>query len=297
MNLTSTTLPLHHRGLLEVIDTFPKTQANFWKDIIGRELNTNELYEELVQFSGLGVASNINESGGVPYDTATTPFSKRFFLNIYALGYEISPNALAKDVYGVLKAPSKWMAQGHYLALEQACADIINNSTSTVGIDGVALNSTSHPTATSTWSNQSSQAALSIGSLEQMLNDVQLQKAYRDYPYVATGPFNLVHPTGIDMLAKRLLAGTEQPQTADRDKNVARDLIRYVPANPFLTNQTRYALVPTSSDDNPIFLLRGMPMRVEEMFDARVPSKLYVTMQEFTTGWTKANGVQFNEGF
>ncbi len=297
-NVTSTTMPLHHRGLLDVYNLYTERQPNHWKNIIGREITTDELYEEIATLSGLSPATTIREAGGIPFDQITVPFTKKFYLDIYAIGVEFSKQVKHKDVYNKLKAPSKMMAKSHYIALEQGVADVINNATNSsyTGIDGKVLAATDHPTASSSWSNVSTAAALSIGSLETMITDMGNQLAYRDYPEVHPGPWNLIVPTELAITAKRLLTSMGQPGTANNDKNVARDQINYVSGNPFLTDTNGYCLLPANDEDNPIRMMNGMPMTPEEDFDIRTYTHLFATVVERTFWWKYPLGTQFNAG-
>lgn len=298
MQVIQTAQPLYHRGLLEVIRLWNEENPDYTLCIAPNDLSSEELYEELLQFSGLGPAQNMNEAGGVPFDEVTTPYSKRFYPNLYYIGWETSPQALRKDVYGVLKNPGQMMAESHYIAWQQAGADVINNSTSSsfLGIDGVALNSTAHPTASTTFSNQSTAAALGITAIETMLQDAMGQQAYRDFAMPSVGPFRLLVPRQLLMLAKRLIETPNgQPQTFDHDKNASKDFITGVDWSPFLTNSTRYALLPEGKK-NPIFKLDGLDYDLAEYQDGRVPSHLFVLGKEYVYGWRRAQGPQFNEG-
>lgn len=290
-------LPLHHRGLLDAYFMFSEGKPNHWKTIVGKELETDELYEELALVSGLAPAQSIREAGGVPFDEITTPFTKKFFADLFAIGVEFSHQVTKKDVYNKLRGPGKLMAQAHYVAHEMGAADVVNNafSSSYAGIDGVALASASHPTATGTWSNVSTAATLSVGSLETMITDLGLQKAYRDTPWLNMGSWNLVVPVQLDITARRILSSMNQPGTADNDKNVARETINYVRGNPFLTDTNGYCLLP-AGEENPIFQLNGIPMTPKEDFDIRTYSHLFATVVERTFGWKWAQGTQFNQG-
>lgn len=299
MNVTATTLPLHHRGLYDVINMYPKTKPNAALRIVGgRVLSTKELYEELQLVSGLGPAVNIKEAGGIPFDEITAPYSKKFYPSVYALGFEISPQARNKDVYGALKNPGRHMAMGHYVADQQAGADLINNvaSASYTGIDGVALASASHPTSASTWSNISTAASLSVSALETGVTNLMTQKAYRD-PIIwpQDGPFRLIVPPALTVTAKRILASIQQPGTANNDKNVVREVVNEVVTSPYITSTTNWALV-AQGDDNPLFCLKAGDLQIMEDMDARIPSYLFVAMKEYVYGWKLANGFQNNAG-
>lgn len=278
---------------------YSEKQPNFWKDIVGKVEDERDLWVEKTMLGGFGIATTQREAGGVPFDNITTPYSLKFFQDIYSIGFELSDQAKERDLSGEIAKRAPSMARSIYWALEQSIADIINNSTTAgyTGIDGVVLQSASHPTQTTTWSNISTAATLSIDSLETMLNNlVTAPRGYRDTITPQMGPFRLIVPGQLGLLAQRLLAGVEQPQTANRERNVAKMRIGDLSVNPYLTDTNGYQMVPMNSDDNPIFIIKFGDVRFRESYDGRKPAWLYTSHKEWGTGWDWPAGVQFNAG-
>lgn len=298
MNTVSTMLNAAHRGLLDFVKLYPEGRPNYWKNFIGRTMTTKELYEEIATISGFRPAIAMSDGGGVSFDTLTSPYQKKFYPTIYHLGWERTPKAQFNDPYGVIRGAKGEIAKSIYIAHEQSAASVVNNATNSayLGIDGVVLASASHPTSSTTFSNLSTAAALSISSLEQMYTDVLGHQAYRDYNYFPVSSFNLTVTKENIVLAQRLVQSMKQPQTANNDTNVIRGYINNVDYNPFFTSTTAYILTPSDPSENGLFLLEGMPLTIWEDQDINVPSYKTLVMKEWTFGWTKPQGIQYNAG-
>lgn len=301
MNLRATTATDAARlGLLEVVETYGNDQPNEWKGLVGEVYpDRKQLYETILQSSGLRPAIEYSDGAPMSWDTLTTPYSKSFYPVQYELSVGWSVKAAHNDIYGLYKRVGKNLAKSHYDAMEIAAAAIFNNATSGsyTGIDGVSLANASHPTEGGTASNISTAGRLSVGNLETMVQDLAVQPAYR------TGVFADVAPpyelnVGIQdwMIADRILASMLQPATANNDKNVVRSLISGVTVNRRFTSMTAYALV--AKKDAPIFKLNGMAFTDFGgiKFWQDPASYKLVTMSEFVFGWRKWQGFQYNAG-
>ena len=295
-NGAATTGNMHHRGMYDVIDTFNSERPDYAQALVSRRITTKDLFEEIAQWSGLGPAAVMNEAGGVPFDIATTPYSKKFYPTIKAIGWDVSDDALETDRYGKLKNFASMAAQSHYITEQQECADIINYMTSTatarVGIDGVALVSTSHPTKTTTWSNRpATDIYLGARALEQAENECLDQMAYRDYPFPQEGPYNLYVSPANRGLAARLTQSEKLPGGNDNDKNWPGMQIKKVSVNPYIT-QRQYWMLRTAADSgHGLFMLQRRPITIKEGYDIRVPTNVFIATAVYIFGWWMANGV------
>lgn len=297
--VTSTALALFTRGMGDTINLFPDGEDQEWQAITPNVVPLSDLYDERVMLGGMGTAGKMQEAGGIPYDNITAPYTKKYYLDIYGIGFECSKQSLQKKGGAVLRAPAKFMGFSIYDAQEQLVADIMNNaqSSSYTGIDGVALASASHPTSSGTnWSNLSTAATLSIDALETMLQDQMNHKTYRDQYWSGPGKSRLVVPRQLGMLAKRLLKGVEQPQTQDREKQVAGEDIIGVAIVRRLTSATRYALIPAQASKNPLRLYSGGPVDMDNDKDIDKPSLKFTATKEMAVAWDNPIGTQFNAG-
>lgn len=294
----ATNMPTHHRGLYDVIDLYPKKKQQNGSRIIGRKLESKDAYEEIALISGLAPAGKIKEFGGVPFDEFTTPYTKQYPGDIFAIGVEISNQAFRKDVNGAIAKRAPMMAISMYVASEQSDCDVINfaDNASYTGPDGVALAATTHPTDSSTWSNITTAAAPGATCVENMVTDFMLQKAFRGGVYwQQEGPFRLVsHPTN-RMTYQKVFESVSQPFTTNNEKNVVRGYLSDLITTPYLTDTNMTALI-ADGDENPLFKFEYQPLMIDEDKDITSLSRLFVASREWVNGWFRANGFQYNAG-
>lgn len=295
------TQPLHLKGVYDVMVARSKEMPNHWRDITGEPIDTSAMGEKMVLMTGLATAMKTNDGGGVAFDQITTPYNKTFYTDIYAIGVELTQKQVGTDQSGKLRRIAEEFAFSLNYARETMVADIINNCTDATNyptIVGVALASASQPSDTGVWSNLSTAAALDITALEQMLTDRKSHKTLKGQKWLKLGPVKLITPAELEITAKRLLAGLEQPGTADREKNVAREAITWCPGNPLLTDTNAYTMVPADNRANPFFLLKGDSLdgTVQEDKDIKTLKKLMVAAADETVGILYPAGVQHNVG-
>lgn len=296
---TSSTLSRIKQGLELVGRAYADKQPKFWQYYVGQTRPTQNTYFEFAQQSDLGSAQVTAEAGGVPYVQQSVPFSKKLYLTQYSLGVILSFQVDQKALFNKLDSVNRQIARAFYISKEIAGANLFNFSTTSGynGIDGVVLASASHPIKNGgTFSNLSSALALSATSLEIDVQNVKKHRTYGDTPYFCMGGFNLIAPTDLDMLAQRILTSTNQAGTADNDANRVKMAVSYTPGNPFLTSTTRYHLVPRMAEENPIFMLTGLPYTFKEDLDSDAPGNRYFAVEEWAFDWEKAQGIQTNAG-
>lgn len=297
MQVSASISPMLRKNLLEVINPDKMRKPNYYRQIIKRSISTDQLYEEIAHFTGLGPALNTKEAGGVPFREITTPFTKKFFPAQQSIGIELSFQSTFKDQYGVLKSPSKMIGRSLYLGREYNGANIFNFALNAAytGIDGVSLGSASHPTKTGTQSNvSSSNAALSQEAVEDGVTQMLGYSNYEGDPDPAEPPYWLVVGKEDLVLAKKIF---ESQQTLGspivNDPNVIKDMLAGVIWNPYFNTTGQWALI---SNENGLFWLQGMTPEYLDDVDARVPSRLFVGFEEFVTGWTKWQDTYWSSG-
>jgi hypothetical protein len=296
---TTSTLSKIKPGLEMTGRLYADKMPKFWQYYVGKTVATQNNYFEFAMQSDLGAAQSTYEAGGVPYVQQSVPFSKKIHLTQYSLGSILSFQVDMKALYNQLDDLNRQIARAFYIAKEIKGADIFNFCVTSgyTGIDGVVLASASHPIkGGGTFSNLSSATALSASALEVDVQNVKKHRTYGDTPYFVMGGFNLIVPTELDMLAQRILTSTNQAGTNNNDVNRVRYAVSYTPANPFLTSSTRYHLVPSSPEENPLRMLTGLPYTFKEDLDSDAPGTRYFAVEEFSYFWTKPHGIQTNAG-
>jgi phage major head subunit gpT-like protein len=273
-----------------------QTRPNHWKSIVGDVKSTTAISEQMVLMTGIATAQAVGDGANVSFDTVTAPYDKRFATQIYAIGVEFTEKQLKTDQSGKLRRIGEEFGKSLYYQKEVMVADIINNGTSTTGIDGKALFVTDHPSSGGTWSNLSTAASLDATSLKQLLIDRKSHKTLKGQPWLDLGPVNIVIADELEFVAEILIKSDREAGVADNDMNPMPRIARFTMGNPFLTDTNAFTAVPIGKD-NPIFLLEGnldRPIREDDKPERL--SKIMVAAQDHTTGWLYPAGVQHNAG-
>lgn len=109
--------------------------------------DSSRAFEDDQVMAGLPVAVSRGEAEPIPFDRPVYRGSVRYIHSGYALGYEISREAIEDDQYKVINNNSATnLARSLREAEEISAASVFNNATGSVmAYDGVPLLSTAHP--------------------------------------------------------------------------------------------------------------------------------------------------------
>lgn len=291
---------LMHNSFFEVFESAYGDQPSFGKMLAKRDITTTQLYEELIQLEPLGPAGRVDEAGGVPFDTPVSPFSKKFYWNIFAIGMESSFEVESTDQSGKLRNFAKLSAPSLWYAMETDLADLFNQATNTaeayLGPNGKPLCASDHPCfGGSTFSNLlASAAALGPLMLEDLLALADAAVTYRNMPWTYRGGYEMHIAEGQRALAYRILKSDGLAGTSDVDKNYSGTRITNFHCNPFFT-QSAYVML-TAASVNPLFILKKGAKQYLEDQDIRRPSKLHVVLDRWGKGWTRNQGIVLSAG-
>jgi len=191
--------------------------------------NSNRAFEEEQMVTGFGNAVKKDEGDSVSFDTAQETWKARYEHLTYALGFEITEEAIEDNLYESLssrytKALARSMA--HTKNIEGAS---IFNYGFTAGVraigDGKALFATDHPTLTA--GNQANTFAVGADLNETSLEDAVIQiKDYRDERglRIAANAVRLIIPSELQFVAQRILMSQLRSGTSDNDINAIRSM-------------------------------------------------------------------------
>lgn len=185
-------------------------------------LNSTKQSEKDSYESGFGLMPEKNEGVAATYDVIKPGISKTYLHLTYALGYEITEEAIEDN----LRTPETFnklpiaLNRSGIETVEITAANIINNGFTTNGFDGVPLFSTAHPNLDgSTQANKpTTDADLSVTSLtagltaiEKFVDERSLQRP--------TKAVLLVVPVDLWNTAEELLGSEYKPYTANNEVN------------------------------------------------------------------------------
>jgi len=230
-------------------------------DIISKNLLYPRLYnvvnsdietEKDTVNAGLGLFGAKAEGADPDYDSPQQAYTKEYTHSSYALGVQVTLEAMQDDLHGIFRGLTKaggGLAQVADYTKERSSMDLFNSTLTsgtvyTAGGTNYSLLSTSHFRADgSTWSNRpTNDLDLSIEALEFAIGHWMVNMVNQRGQILRMPPVLLMVGAADWALAKRLVNSLQRPQGADNDKNVIRDLDLEVLVHPLLTNDGRWLL-------------------------------------------------------
>ena len=260
--------------------------------------SSQKAYEEDVLLEGFGAAPVKNEGASVSYDSASQQWTARYQHETVALAFSITEEAEEDGLYGSIAARyAKALARSMASTKEIKAANVLNNSTSTAGGDGVSLLNTAHPTRSGNQSNTLATAAdLSETSLEQILIQIADMKDDRGLRIAAQGQM-LVIPTAYSFVAERLLESQLRTGTADNDINAIRSG-GYLPKG--------YHVMRRLTDSDSFFVATDVPDGLKHFQRAALKKGMegdfetgnvrYKVRERYSFGFTDWRGIFGTEG-
>src|SRR5688500_15472605 len=182
--------------------------------------------ENVVELTGLGLASVKAEGASIVYDTPGQGPKTPFAHVTYGLGYIMTREAEEDNLYQEqAENNTRALSWSMWTTKEIVHANVLNRAVTAgyTGGDGVALASASHPTVNGLQSNLLAAADLSEASLEDAMTTIMAAKNSRGLP-VAIRPVRLIVGPGQIFNATRILESTGRSDSADNDVNAIKVL-------------------------------------------------------------------------
>lgn len=258
---------------------------------------SRKAFEEIVGQSLFGLAPVKPEGSSVAYQTANQGFTSRFTMIEYALGFVITRNMVADDLYdvaGQMRAQS--LAKSINQTRETVAANVLNRAfnTSYLGGDGLELCSTAHINAAGgTFANELATAAdLSEASLEQACIDIGKWTDDAGLK-IAAMPTKLIIPVDLQFEADRIVNSSGRVGTADNDKNAIMGKFDIV-MNHYLTDTDAWFLKTDVSNGMIHFEREADRFGMDNDFDT--DNAKYKAVSRYAFGWADPRGVYGSPG-
>jgi len=270
-----------------------------WKEIFPT-FKSDKAYEEDVGLTGMGLAPVKPEGDSLVYDTMKQSFVSRYTNIAYSLGYIITREEIADNLYGQFGGQrARNVAFSMNQSKENVAANILNRAfnASYTGGDGVSLINSSHPTEGGTLSNTLTTAAdLSEASLEQALIDI---KDFRDNRnnHISYMGESLVVPHQLEFEATRILKNPERPGTADRDISAMYkmgSLPGGIKVNVYLTDSDAWFILTSCPDGLKHFSREAPRFEADNDFDTK--NAKFSGYERYSFGWTDWRGIYGSPG-
>lgn len=199
------------------VNSWPEEYSKIFNVETSDKQSEKDSYE-----SGFGMMPEKAEGSAATYDVILPGISETYVHTTYALGYEITEEAIEDN----LRTPETFnklpdaLQRSATETVEVQAANILNNGFSDTGFDGVSLFNTAHPNLDgSTQANRpSTDADLSVTSLTAGLTTIEQYVDERGLKR-PTKAVMLVVPTDLWNVAEELLGSEYKPYVANNEVN------------------------------------------------------------------------------
>lgn len=274
--LTTSGIDLFRKNLLMAYKAYDESpQRVYYKDMAGKVLTSDQLFEISAMVDGLILPTIVNEMGIFPQDDIREVANKTSKAQKRGLQVRFSDEVLINDQSGVIKGLGRLIAGVFQQAKEQAAAVYVNGCLSTSLIQtaqGEALSSATHAlgtggTDTNTFTTQQT---LGVIALEDATNLLGAQLSYKGIPAPKLGPFQLEVAIRNNQLSKRLLHPGNLPTTNNNDMNAIASsqgdgqISKIIP-NPYFTNPEWWCLRSIDADKQARFMIQRYGFKITGM--------------------------------
>lgn len=281
---------------------------------------SNRAYEEMVGATGFGLAQIKPEGQSIAFDDQSQAFITRYTHVRYALGYTITHEAMADNLYDVVgKRGAQDLAFSMRQTKEVVAANVYNRAFTAgfVGGDGATMISDTHDNFTGgDQSNESAASAdLSETALEQAVIDIAKWETDRGL-LINVKPTQLIVPSELQFEARRILDsegrttaslltefGTSGGLSTDGLSSGATNDINAFNAMGFFSSYTvnNYLTLPnawflrTNCKNGPTcFQREEMVFSPDNDFDTE--NAKYKATERYSFGWTDWRGIYGSTG-
>ncbi len=248
----------------------------------------------------VGLAVQLPEGSSVQYYTERQGFTTRYAHVEFALGFIITKNMVADDLYGIVgPRRSKGLARSMRQTKETNGANILNRAfnASYTGADGSALCVSNHANISGgTWSNVISTAAdISEAALEQAVIDMGKWTDDRGLK-IAVRPKKLVVPVDLDFDANKILKTEYQVDTANNTVNLVRSRFPGgLAINHYLTDTDAWFIL-TSEDQNGLKYFERAADSFDMENDFDTSNAKFKAQGRYSFGWTDPRAIYGSAG-
>ena len=257
-------------------------------------------YEEDVETTSFGLASQQGQGTGVSYDSHTQGATKRYTHVAYGLGYIVTREERDDNLYRSKSFQRAGMlADSFKVTKETVAANVLNRAfnSSYTGMDGKELLATDHPTLAGTFANEPAVAAdLNEASLEDAVTAIQQFKNSRGLQ-VRVMPEKLIVAPSNWANAERILNSDLRSGTDFNDVNALRSK-RMLPGgavvNHYLTDADAWFVKTNVDNGLCMFMRTAFEFTRDNDFDtSNAKAKGY---ERYSVGWTDPRGLYGSPG-
>ena len=251
-------------GLRKVYIDYMKKWPEEYSQIANIQ-TSKRAYEEDRIFAGLGSFLIKKEGEPIQYDTGQQGNAKRYTHIASALGFRVTREAFADDLYNVIGPKmARSLAQSATDSVELqfgALWDDIFAGATYLGFDGKPLASTTHITVfgATQVNRPATDVDLGVSSLRAALENLENTADEHGFPRMKRGT-RLIVGSSFQWIAKELTESALKPYTADNEKNVFADMKLSYMVYHYQSDANAWALSCPSSEQDVNFFWRERPI-------------------------------------
>jgi hypothetical protein len=254
--------------------------------------------ENVVEVTGLGLASIKGEGQSISYDGFGQGPKTTFTHVTYGLGFVLTREAKEDNLYQeVAEANAQALPFSMLVTKETVHANVLNRAfnSSYTGGDAKELCSNAHPTVNGTQSNLLTAADLSEAAIEDAVTNITLAKNSAGLP-IALKPVRLIVSPNDLFNATRILKSELRQGTPNNDINALRMLgvIPEVTVNNYLTDTDAWFIQTNAPNGLISYQRRALAMEDDSDFDTE--NMKYKATERYSAGWGDFRSVYGSAG-
>lgn len=261
--------------------------------------NSDKQSEKDSYFSGFGATPEKTEGQAATYDVIQPGASTKYYNKTYALGYEITEEAVEDNLHTpeTFNQLPQALSKSGSETVEVSSFNIFNNGFTNTGYDGATLFSTAHVnTDSSTWANRpSADADLSVASLTAALTTIEKYTDERGLKRPTKAVTLLVPPDSWN-IAEELLGSEFKPYVANNEKNaLTKKDLQYLVGH-YLTDTDAFFLLAEKEYHMLKFFWRVRPGALRRGTDFDSTNLKHLSRMRFSVGYSHAMGTYGSRG-
>lgn len=260
-------------------------------------LNGNANYFRAGQIGGFGSIPDMDEGDAIAATSLKQGSEKTIKYTNIGVQAQVTENMREDDKSGLIAKIPEMLGKSMLYTCELKAADVLNAgfvTTTRVGLDALALFSSSHALVDSTtYDNLGTTGSLSETTLLELMDLMENTVNENGVPTPIV-PKTLIVPVGLRWIAERLIGSELRPGTMDNDVNVIKGKLNFL-VNHYLSSTTAYFLVADKSDHDLQFVWRRK-QKTAAQDDFNTGSWMYKITARLTADFFDYRGVAANSG-
>lgn len=288
-------------GLHALIGLGYEDYGRQWSEIFEVESSERNFEEEL-KLVGFARSQEKPEGSSVFYDEqAGEAWSTKYVMSTFALGFILTEEAIEDDLYDSLgKRYATQLGRSMAKTKEYNCANVLNFAfnSSVTGGDSVSLCNAAHPTRSGI--TNSNFAAIGTDLNEATLENAVIQISNwvdERGMTISAKATKMVIPSGLQFIAKRILASPYRTATGDNDISAIVEmgiLPEGYAVNHYLTDSDAWFLKTNVPDGLKLF--QRIELETKKDGDFNTGNVLFKSRERYAIGWTDPLGIFGSQG-